>query len=79
MMFDSVDIDSYYRKKDIEAKESWRTKEGFVYPGKSSSIEDNRHSLKPVESRISDLKLSFRDNVLHRNVLEPTLDRNRFK
>ena len=78
-MFDPVDVDEFYRKKDAEAKESWRTKEGFIYPGMNSSMQDNYHSLKPAESRIADLKLSFRDNVLHRNVMEPILERDNFK
>ena len=78
-MVPPVDLDAHYRKLDQEAKKSWRTPEGFVYPGTRTSAQDNQHPLKPVDSRISDLKRSFRDNVLHRNIMEPNLERDRYR
>jgi len=74
-----VDIEAHYRKLDKEAKKSWKTPDGFIYPGHKTSVQDNQHPLKPVDSRIEDLRLSFRDNVLHGNVLKPNLDRERYR
>jgi len=78
-MFDPVNVDAFHRKREEEQIRAWRTSEGFVYPGVKSSRLCNEHPLKPEEWRISELRLPFRDNVLHRNILMPTLDRERMK
>uniref|UniRef100_H2YY79 Uncharacterized protein n=1 Tax=Ciona savignyi TaxID=51511 RepID=H2YY79_CIOSA len=72
-----VNVDAWYKEQDEMAKQRWKTEEGFVYPGMKSSRACNVHPLKPDDSRIEELKLKFRNNILHRNIMEPTLERDR--
>ncbi|XP_076801957.1 uncharacterized protein LOC143446271 isoform X1 [Clavelina lepadiformis] len=74
-----VNVDAYHKEQDEAARRAWRTADGFSYPGMRNSQTCNEHPLKPDDSRISDLKLRFRDNVLHKNILEPTTQRDRMK
>nr|XP_018669380.1 uncharacterized protein LOC100176752 [Ciona intestinalis] len=72
-----INVDAYYKEQDEAARRAWKTEQGMLFPGMKSSRECNEHPLKPDDSRIEELRLKFRDNVLHRNILEPTLQRDR--
>ena len=40
----------------LEARQKWRTKEGFVYPGVPTAAESNSHQKKPDPARSEDIK-----------------------
>ena len=40
----------------FKSRNCWQTSEGFVFPGKKSSIESNRHAMEPDFARLDELK-----------------------
>ena len=78
-MVTPVNVEAIRRDEDSANVKRWRTTNGFVYPGPKSSTECNAHPLRPDTSRIEELKLAFKDNILHRNLLKPTLKRETTK
>ncbi|XP_018095907.1 uncharacterized protein cfap92.L isoform X2 [Xenopus laevis] len=61
-----------------QSKAKWMTPAGFQYPGFKSSIESNEHPKKLDEARIAELSKAWREGILHRNSLCPTLPRERW-
>ena len=39
-----------------ESRGSWRTATGFIYPGKKTMIESNKHQMKPDHARRDELE-----------------------
>ncbi|XP_036416048.1 uncharacterized protein FLJ43738 [Colossoma macropomum] len=75
---DPVDIESEQKASTAKSRAAWRTYDGFIYPGFKSSIESNRHPKRPDEARLEELRKPWRENILHRNKLSPTLNRSRW-
>ena len=66
----TVEPDDYERLRKEQkrtSRQQWLTKRGFVCPGKFTN------DYKLHEARVAELKLPFRDNVLHGSLLKPTL------
>ncbi|XP_034151770.1 uncharacterized protein cfap92 [Esox lucius] len=55
------------------SRASWRTDDGFICPGFRSSIEANEHPRQPDEARREELRKPWKENILHGNLLRPTL------
>ncbi|XP_069500062.1 uncharacterized protein CFAP92 isoform X2 [Ambystoma mexicanum] len=75
---DPVDMKEEENALAKKSKDSWLTHDGFVYPGVRTDLECNQHPKKPDEARLEDLTKRWKENVLHANILEPTLNRNRW-
>ncbi|XP_039626855.1 uncharacterized protein cfap92 isoform X2 [Polypterus senegalus] len=73
-----VDLEKDAKEKEARSKACWRTAEGFTYPGFKSSIESNRHHKIPDTARLDELEKPWLENLLHANVLQPTLSRGRW-
>uniref|UniRef100_A0AAY4EAL9 Cilia and flagella associated protein 92 (putative) n=1 Tax=Denticeps clupeoides TaxID=299321 RepID=A0AAY4EAL9_9TELE len=69
---DLQDADAERKAEEVRSREAWRTFNGFVYRGFRSSIESNANAKHPDEARVEE------ENILHANVLNPTLDRCRW-
>nr|XP_056703064.1 uncharacterized protein CFAP92 [Euleptes europaea] len=77
-MFDPVDKDSTRKDSFALSKKKWLTSEGFVFPGFKSSFESNMHCHMPDEARLEELTEKWEENILHRSILKPVLDRDRW-
>ncbi|KAI4875080.1 hypothetical protein NFI96_033378, partial [Prochilodus magdalenae] len=75
---DPVDVEAEQKALTAKSHAAWRTYDGFIYPGFKSSIESNRHPKQPDEARVEELRKPWRENILHRNKLSPTLSRSRW-
>lgn len=74
-----VSVEKIAKERERLSKENWKTCDGFVFPGVKSSTESNHHS-KPIHpARLHELNLPWRENILHANVIKPTVDRLLFK
>ena len=51
-------IDPATVQKDelIKSRKSWQTSQGFVFPGKKTSIESNKHAQEPDFARLDELR-----------------------
>ncbi|XP_066528423.1 uncharacterized protein cfap92 [Hoplias malabaricus] len=76
LTLDPVDTEAEQKESKVKARAAWRTYNGFIYPGFKSSIESNRHSKCPDQARVEELRKPWRENILHRNILSPTLNRS---
>lgn len=56
MTVSPVDPQALAKQEEQESKAHWRTKTGWIYPGKRSMIESNVHPSKPHISRIEELR-----------------------
>ncbi|XP_069062733.1 uncharacterized protein CFAP92 isoform X2 [Pleurodeles waltl] len=73
-----VDRDDEIKALATKSKDEWLTPDGFIIPGSKSSLECNQHTKKPDEARLADLSKKWKENVLHANILKPTLNRDRW-
>ena len=39
-----------------KSRNCWQTSEGFVFPGKKTSLQSNRHAMEPDFARLDELK-----------------------
>ncbi|XP_041347622.1 uncharacterized protein LOC121367489 isoform X2 [Gigantopelta aegis] len=68
-----------FRKEELENMRSrWRTDSGFIYPGKKTMIQSNVHPDKPDDARLEELTYPWKENILHVNILQSPLKRERF-
>ncbi|XP_060119597.1 uncharacterized protein FLJ43738-like [Heteronotia binoei] len=77
-MFDPVDEVSARKESIHFSKKKWLTTQGFVFPGFKSSFESNMHRHMPDEARLAELREKWEENILHRSILKPVLDRDRW-
>ncbi|XP_025106751.1 uncharacterized protein LOC112571726 isoform X2 [Pomacea canaliculata] len=78
MTVSPVDPQALAKQEEQESKAHWRTKTGWIYPGKRSMIESNVHPSKPHISRIEELREKWQENIKHVSLLQPPLDRDAF-
>uniref|UniRef100_A0ACB8EHT6 Uncharacterized protein n=1 Tax=Sphaerodactylus townsendi TaxID=933632 RepID=A0ACB8EHT6_9SAUR len=77
-MFDPVDKECAQKEFFALSKKKWRTPQGFVFPGFKSSFESNMHHHMPDQARLEELMEKWEENILHRSILKPVLDRDRW-
>lgn len=82
-IYSSASLDPVAREEEVKAlnrksKDAWLTPHGFIFSGSKSSLECNQHPMKPDEARLADLSKKWKENVLHANILKPTLKRDRW-
>nr|XP_006007885.2 PREDICTED: uncharacterized protein KIAA1257 homolog [Latimeria chalumnae] len=75
---DPVDIDTQMKEELSSSKAAWITFKGFRYPGFKSSIESNEHPKMLNEMEIEELRKPWKENILHANILQPVLSRDRW-
>ena len=51
-----IDPVSVGQEERLESQKTWITSQGFVYPGKKSSRESNKHPMEPDFARLDELK-----------------------
>ncbi|CAH1783576.1 unnamed protein product [Owenia fusiformis] len=73
-----INVEAIKKQEEQESKDKYRTPNGWTYPGKKTMQEANKHPNKPDEARIDEIHGVWTENVLHANVLEPTLNRERY-
>ncbi|XP_001191000.4 uncharacterized protein LOC755639 [Strongylocentrotus purpuratus] len=75
-----VNVEAVKKAEEQRSKGAYQTDDGFVYPGIPISMESNVHPMKPDPARRDELKESWIENILHDNVLKPTLEyRSRYE
>ena len=61
-----VNVEAVKKQEEKESKDAWKTPGGWVFPGKKTMIESNKHPNKPHISRVEELSMvittSFRNN-----------------
>ncbi|CAH2313266.1 Hypothetical predicted protein [Pelobates cultripes] len=73
-----LDLDKERKEIATVSKSKWKTCTGFIYPGFKSSITSNAHPKHPDDARIADVAKAWKENILHANILKPTLTRDRW-
>ncbi|XP_063283036.1 uncharacterized protein CFAP92 [Pelobates fuscus] len=73
-----LDLDKERKEIATVSKSKWKTCTGFIYPGFKSSIKSNAHPKQLDDARIDDLAKAWKENILHANILKPTLTRDRW-
>ncbi|XP_071961619.1 uncharacterized protein [Antedon mediterranea] len=73
-----VDLNALQKEETERSKAKYLSSNGFVYPGVKSSLLSNEHPRKPDEARVTENMQPWEENILHANILKPTLDRDRY-
>ncbi|XP_013407741.1 uncharacterized protein LOC106171815 [Lingula anatina] len=73
-----VSVEAVKRQETVDSKAAWRTARGFTFPGVNNLRMCNQHPKKPDVARVDELTEPWRENTMHTNVLDPTLDRDTY-
>nr|KAG5711366.1 hypothetical protein BaRGS_006063 [Batillaria attramentaria] len=73
-----VNVEALAKDEQKRSRVLWCNEKGWVFPGVPSTMQSNVHPKKPDVARIDELQEKWRENLLHVNVLQPPLDRDRF-
>lgn len=74
-----VSVDKTVKEENELSKSKWQTNNGFIFPGFKSSLESNQHPIQIDPARKDELYIPWRENILHRNVVKPCVDRISFE
>lgn len=63
------------KENEEKSRDEWKTSNGFIFPGFKSALESNAQPIPIDLARKDELSLPWRENILHRNILKPSVDR----
>ncbi|KAI1891007.1 hypothetical protein AGOR_G00159430 [Albula goreensis] len=73
---DAADAEAKQQASKSRLRATWRTWDGFRFPGFKSSMESNEHPHRLDKARVEELRKPWKENILHGNTLRPTLTRD---
>lgn len=52
-----VNVEAVKKQEEADSKTAWKTPNGWVFPGKKTMIESNKHPSKLPQARVDELNL----------------------